>query len=116
VVSKPASSGPERGERFHLIPSGQISSRPKTRVFTPNGGEKYGKSPKISGKSGLVKYNNLARYLGRRKLLAAPDVRHMTCGISSGADGGSQVTCGVPMCAEKGLEGAKRPYIYRINM
>ena len=24
--------------------------------------------------------------------------RHMTCGISSG-DGGSQVTCGVPMCA-----------------
>eukprot|EP00434_Breviolum_minutum_P001174 symbB.v1.2.001026.t1/scaffold52.1/size380577/16 len=33
---------------------------------------------------------------------------HMTCGISSGADGGSQVTCGVPMYRDKAT-GA--PYI-----
>ena len=41
-------------------------TRPKT---PPNGGELEGKSPKISGKSRLVKYNNLARLYYSSKIM-----------------------------------------------
>ena len=45
-----------------MIP-GQISSRPHMTSGTPNGGEfSKGNGTRISGKSRLVKYYNLARY------------------------------------------------------
>ena len=45
--------------RLIVYKSGQISSRPKTRVFTSKGSFLEGKSPKNSAKSTLVKYYSI---------------------------------------------------------
>ena len=55
--------------------SGQISSRRHTSFGPPKGSGLEGKSPAISGKSRLVKYFNLARYVYVLRHAVQPEER-----------------------------------------